>query len=52
MLYRKRTETAQLDPVAARQRRDDLIEIAFTMFSTSADRDAGCARRYAERVRI
>ena len=26
MLHRKCAETAQLDPVAARQRRDDLIE--------------------------
>jgi hypothetical protein len=26
MLHRECTETAQLDPVAARQRRDDLIE--------------------------
>src|SRR3954470_20344590 len=26
MLHRKRTESAELDPVAPRQRRDDLIE--------------------------
>src|ERR1700722_20746786 len=26
MFYRKRAETAQLDPIASRERRDDLIE--------------------------